>query len=188
MSSSSDFRALLRADDHSKPVNAALLKTDILFMIFSKAAEADQPVLCSCTRHAPTPTELRQQACCDDFPQCHDWTACIFGKSMDPFNCVYNLGWVNLGHVCRLWRSVLKGMSNLWANDLCTVNNSALVEFLAYAGTSPLTIDLTPRKVQNMLHPAKRRERVDVHFAPARRSLWRVRETKVRSRNNCRRR
>lgn len=144
--------------DSSSSPNVQRLNPDILFLILSHVVKIDIPVLCSCSKHAPTPAELRQRPCCDKFPRC---TSCVFGKS-SAAECVHNLGWVKLGHVCRQWRSILQETSAFWANDLCALNNSALVEFLSLAGSAPLVIDLTPEQVQNMVHPATRRERAEL--------------------------
>ncbi|VDB94533.1 unnamed protein product [Peniophora sp. CBMAI 1063] len=148
----------------SVPANAALLDIDILLHIFSWVVEKDRPSLCSCSKHAPNSAELMQRPCCDGFPECQhrEEPACVRGRPFDSRHCVHNLGWIKLGHICHHWRSVLQGIGRFWANDLCTLNNSALVHFLSYAKGSPLTIDLTPEKVQNMVHPATRRERAEL--------------------------
>ncbi|KZV65586.1 hypothetical protein PENSPDRAFT_756381 [Peniophora sp. CONT] len=149
--------------DNRSPHSAAQqLNPDMLFLIFSLVAGTNRPALCSCARHAPSSEQLRQRACCDRAPNCN---TCIFGAPVDEqdrIHCVYSLGWITLGHVCRQWRSALQEANNLWADDLCTLNNSAIQGFLSHVGNAPLNIDLTPEHVQNLLHPASRRERTEL--------------------------
>ncbi|KZV65587.1 hypothetical protein PENSPDRAFT_737627 [Peniophora sp. CONT] len=163
---------------NSPPVIAQRLNADTLFLIFSLVVARDRPALCSCPRHAPNQAELRQRPCCENASrECRGNASCVFGKHSNPDRCTHNLGWITLGHVCQQWRSALHGMNIFWANDLCALNNAAVVGFLPHTGSAPLNIDLSPEKVQNMLHPATRRERAEilrphVHKAGVLRSGW----------------
>ncbi|KZV69705.1 hypothetical protein PENSPDRAFT_652098 [Peniophora sp. CONT] len=93
---------------------AQRLDPDSLHAIFSLVVSDDRPTLCSCVKHGQ------------------------YGAN----KCTYNLGWIKLGHVCRLWRDVLLGMRPLWAENVCTLNNAAMAEFVRRAGGHPLVIDL----------------------------------------------
>lgn len=79
-----------------------------------------------------------------------------------PRTCVYNLGWTKLGHVCRLWTMLLLEIQTLWANDLCTLNNSALDTFLRRAEWRSLTIDFNSIHSDHMRSKGSRGRRFEL--------------------------
>ncbi|KZV69706.1 hypothetical protein PENSPDRAFT_686100 [Peniophora sp. CONT] len=94
---------------------AQRLDPDSLIAIFLLVASDDLPSLCSCIQHGR------------------------YGA----IKCTYNLGWIKLSHVCRLWRDVLLGMRPLWADNICTLNKAAMAEFIRRAGDYLLVVDLS---------------------------------------------
>ncbi|KZV69711.1 hypothetical protein PENSPDRAFT_469051 [Peniophora sp. CONT] len=139
----------------SSPVQR--LPSDIFFIIFSLVAKDDRPRMCSCAGHGPQ--GLNVGYCCPKHPLCdhhnHD-------PLPTPNVCVYDVGWVRLGHVCRLWRNLLLQARILWANDLCTLNNSALESFLSRAGRKSLTIDFDSVYSEHMRYRESRLRRGEI--------------------------
>ncbi|KZV69710.1 hypothetical protein PENSPDRAFT_686104 [Peniophora sp. CONT] len=145
------------------------LPADILFYTFSLIAHYDRPSLCSCSKHGPSPHDT--EYCCSGFAYCefctHDPTSDLDFSSpqtqrtrlREPEGCVYSLGWVRLGHVCRSWRSVLLDMRSLWAKDICTLNNVAMAVFLHRAQRRPLNLDFDSATGEHMRRMGSRAER-----------------------------
>jgi hypothetical protein len=70
-----------------------------------------------------------------------------FAETIDPLLChlvrrrLY-LGWVMLSHVSRRWRTILLGMGELWARNVCVIPSAHINTFLSRSGNWPIKLSI----------------------------------------------
>ncbi|VDB99248.1 unnamed protein product [Peniophora sp. CBMAI 1063] len=101
------------------------------------------------------------------------------GYHIDAINRV-RLGWIRLGHVCKLWRFILLSTPAFWQCVTTFYNQKVMVEFLARCQNAPVIIDLEVLAHNANLRP----RRLDVMEFASNPSLWsRARDITTSARN-----
>ncbi|VDC01363.1 unnamed protein product [Peniophora sp. CBMAI 1063] len=139
-----DAASTLKGDYNAQPGSLNAMPPEILHHIFTLVAETERPI---------PPFNLARLAARHSYDREHgtapddgdDEHEDALGDAEEPSwmsGRGGNLGWISLGHVCRLWRNISLSLSQLWARDVGALPG-ALRTMLDRAGDArPITLRL----------------------------------------------